>query len=83
MRIHVLARFEALNRNSHPTGGVRKIRWAMPGRGKRGGSRVVYYWLAQDDHIYLLTLYAKGVKDDLKAAERAAWRKVVEAINND
>ena len=55
----------------------------MPGRGKRGGSRVVYYWLAQDDHIYLLTLYAKGVKDDLKAAERAAWRKVVEAINND
>ena len=51
--------------------------------GKRGGSRVVYYWLAKEDHIYLLTLYAKGVKDDLTGAERDAWRKAVEAINND
>lgn len=65
------------------TGGIRKIRWTMPGRGKRGGSRVVYYWLAKEDHIYLLTLYAKGVKDDLTAAERDAWRKAVEAISND
>ena len=55
----------------------------MPRRGKRGGSRVVYDWLAKEDHIYLLTLYAKGVKDDLTAAERDAWRKAVEAINND
>ena len=55
----------------------------MPGRGKRGGSIVVYYWRTKEDHIYLLTLYAKGVKDDLTAAERDAWRKVVEAINND
>ena len=65
------------------TGGIRKIRWSMPGRGKRGGVRVVYYWLAREDHIYLLTLYAKGIKDDLTAAERDAWRKAVEAIEND
>ena len=65
------------------TGGVRKIRWAMVGHGKRGGSRVIYYWLAKEDHIYLLTLYAKGVKDDLTAAERVAWRRAVEAIDND
>ena len=65
------------------TGGVRKIRWAMSGRGKRGGSRVIYYWVAKEDHIYLLTLYAKGVKDDLTAAERVAWRRAVEAIDND
>ena len=65
------------------TGGVRKIRWAIPERGKRGGSRVIYYWRAKEDHIYLLTLYAKGVKDDLTAAERAAWRRAVEAIDND
>ena len=55
----------------------------MPGRGKRGGSRVVYYWAAKDEQIYLLTLYAKGVKDDLTAAERELWRKAVEAIDND
>ena len=65
------------------TGGVRKIRWGMPGRGKRGGARIVYYWLTGEDHIYLLTLYAKGIKDDLTAAERDAWRKAVEAIEND
>ena len=65
------------------TGGIRKIRWAMPGRGKRGGSRVVYYWLTARDHIYLLTVYAKGVKDDLTPAEREAWRKAVEAIDHD
>ena len=65
------------------TSGIRKIRWTMPGRGKRGGSRIIYYWLAEQDHIYLLTVYAKGVKDDLTAAEREAWRKAVEVIEND
>ena len=59
-------------------GGIRKIRWRSKERGKRGGSRVIEYWLVPDDHIYLLTLYGKGVKDDLTPAERAAWRKVVE-----
>ena len=64
------------------TGGVREIHWAMTGRGKRGGSRVIYYWLAKEDHIYLLTLYAKSAKDDLTVAERVAWRRAVEAIDN-
>ena len=54
-----------------------------PGRGKGGGSWVIYYWLVKEDHIFLLTLYAKGVKDDLTAAERTAWRRAVEAIDND
>ena len=65
------------------TGGVRKIRWAMPGRAKRGGSRIIYCWLAKEEHIYLLTVYAKGAKDDLSAAERDAWRRAMEAIVND
>ena len=59
-----------------------KSRWRAKGRGKRGGSRVIYYWHIAEDHIYLLTLYGKGVKDDLTPAERAAWRKVVEEIKN-
>ena len=64
------------------SGGIRKIRWRSKKRGKRGGSRVIYYWHVAEDHIYLLTLYGKGVKDDLTPAERAAWRKVVEEIKN-
>ena len=64
------------------SGGIRKIRWRSKGRGKQGGSRVIYYWLVAEERIYLLTLYGKEVKDDLKAAELASWRKVVEEIKN-
>ena len=63
-------------------GGIRKMRWRSKGRGKQGGVRVIYYWLAAADHIYLLTLYRKGVKDDLTRAEVAAWRKIVEDVQN-
>lgn len=41
-------------------GGVRKLRWAAPGRGKRGGFRVLYYWYTANDRIILLALYAKN-----------------------
>ena len=64
------------------TGGIRKLRWRSKGRGKRGGSRVIYYRFVAEDHIYLLTLYGKGAKDDLTPAERTAWRRVVEEIEN-
>jgi mRNA-degrading endonuclease RelE of RelBE toxin-antitoxin system len=42
------------------SGGVRKIRWAMSGRGKSGGVRVIYYFRKQDDEIWLLTIYSKN-----------------------
>lgn len=42
------------------SGGVRKVRWGVRGRGKRGGVRVIYYWKMADDEIWLLTLYAKN-----------------------
>ena len=64
------------------TGGIRKIRWSMAGRGKRGGIRVIYYWHPAKNRIYLLTLYGKSVKDDLTPAERKAWKRVVEEIEN-
>ena len=64
------------------SGGIRKIRWRTQGRGKRGGSRIIYYWFVAEDQIYLLTVYRKGVKDDLSRAERASWRKVVEEIKH-
>ncbi len=65
------------------SGGIRKIRWGSKGRGKQGGIRVIYYWAVAEEHIYLLTLYSKRVKDDLTHAELAAWRKIVEDIEND
>ena len=47
------------------SGGVRKIRWGLRGKGKRGGIRVIYYWKTADDEIWLLTLYAKNVQENI------------------
>ena len=50
--------------------------------GKQRGNRVIYYWLVAEDQIYLLTVYGKGVKDNLTSAELASWRQVIEEIKN-
>jgi mRNA-degrading endonuclease RelE of RelBE toxin-antitoxin system len=42
------------------SGGVRKLRWSLEGKGKRGGLRVIYYWRVSEDEIWLITLYAKN-----------------------
>mgnify|MGYP001387992696 FL=1 len=42
------------------SGGVRKLRWSLDGKGKRGGLRIIYYWRVSEDEIWLITLYAKN-----------------------
>jgi len=49
------------------TGGVRKMRWRVAGRGKRGGIRVIYFLRLAQGQIWLLTLYAKNVADTIPA----------------
>ena len=49
------------------SGGIRKLRWAGSGRGKRGGLRVIYYWWVAKDRISLLLVYPKNEQDDLTA----------------
>lgn len=60
------------------TGGVRKIRWTLPGMGKRGGARVIYYFLNADYPLTLLTGYSKSEKADLTPVEKKAMRDFVE-----
>jgi hypothetical protein len=60
------------------TGGLRKIRWSLPGTGKSGGVRVIYYWRAAEDQILMLLVYPKSAKDNLTAAEKKQLRKIVE-----
>ncbi|MEQ9059460.1 MAG: type II toxin-antitoxin system RelE/ParE family toxin [Gammaproteobacteria bacterium] len=62
------------------TGGVRKLRWRMPGRGKRGGLRVIYYLKNVKSEIWLLTLYPKNVAENIPAK---VLRKIREQIEND
>lgn len=50
------------------SGGCRKIRWAAKGHGKRGGARVIYYWVTDDHRILLLDIYAKNESENLSQA---------------
>jgi hypothetical protein len=58
------------------SGGVRKLRWAAKGKGKRGGARIIYLHVANAARIYLLRCYAKNVKTDLTADEKEDLRQI-------
>jgi mRNA-degrading endonuclease RelE of RelBE toxin-antitoxin system len=60
------------------SGGLRKLRWAGSGRGKRGGVRIIYYWAANAETILLLVIYGKNEKDDLSAEELKLLKRLVE-----
>ena len=62
-------------------GGIRKLRWKDPGRGKgrRGGLRVIYYCFLSEQEIWLLTLYDKDEAPDLTKDEKDQLRRALEA----
>ena len=59
------------------SGGLRKLRWRLPGRGKSGGARVVYYWKSAASRIYMLFMYPKNERSDLTRAQLKLLRKLV------
>ena len=60
------------------SGGVRKLRWAAPGRGKRGGYRVIYYVKRVEGVIWLLTIYPKNVAENIPVHVLRQIRKELE-----
>ncbi len=60
------------------SGGLRKLRWAGSGRGKRGGLRVIYYWQTADGQIWLLLAYPKSEREDLSHDEIKQLKRLVE-----
>jgi len=62
------------------SGGVRKLRWGVEGRGKRGGLRVIYYWIAGDDQIFLITVYRKSEVSDLSSTAIKQIRKLIREL---
>ena len=60
------------------SGGVRKLRWGVAGRGKRGGLRVIYFLRLRNDEVWMLTLYAKNVADNIPAK---VLKKIKEEID--
>ena len=61
------------------SGGVRKLRWAVSGKGKSGGVRVIYYFKKQDDEIWLLTIYSKSEVENIPAH---VLRQIAQEIEN-
>ena len=57
-------------------GGLRKLRWAAKGKGKRGGARIIYLYVVVDARVYLLSCYSKNVKTDLTADEKKDLAKI-------
>ena len=60
------------------SGGLRKIRWKLEGQGKRGGIRVIYYWVTADDQIRMLYVYRKSKQADLTTDQLATLKSIVE-----
>ncbi len=78
--IEVIARDPLCGDLIQGTGGIRKLRFAVKGKGKRGGVRIVYYYYNESMPVFLLTVFAKNEKADLARAERNALGKVARAL---
>tara|TARA_B100000745_G_C19857396_1_gene285106 strand:- start:41 stop:358 length:318 start_codon:yes stop_codon:yes gene_type:complete len=60
------------------SGGLRKVRWALEGRGKSGGVRIIYYWMNENDQIYMIYAFTKKAQENLTDAQLKTLRAVVE-----
>ena len=67
---HYLAQCPEAGDLIRDTGGLRKVRWSVPGRGKSGGVRIIYYHVSAQAQCRMLLIYRKGIKDDLSAPEK-------------
>lgn len=62
------------------TGGLRKLRWALPGKGKSGSIRTLYVDFAYFEQIYMITCFKKNVQENLSQAERKQIKAVINEI---
>lgn len=60
------------------SGGIRKIRWSIEGRGKSGGVRIIYYWFKEKETLLMLTIYKKSESDDLTNQQIRILKTIVE-----
>ena len=65
------------------TGGIRKLRWALPSTGKSGGIRILYIDYIVQETIVVFDLFTKNEKDNLSDSERAALKSIVKSLGKE
>ena len=78
--VEYLARNPAAGELIPGTGGVRKLRWGLKGRGKRGGVRVIYFHHSAGIPLFALTAYAKNERADLSQKDRNDFRRLTKEL---
>jgi len=66
-----------LGRTIRGSAGLRKLRWAVEGQGKRGGLRVIYFWDELTETFYMLYVYPKSEREDLSAKQLQVLSRLV------
>ena len=79
--------FVASSPEDHPvipgSGGFRKARWALPGKGKSGGFRIIYYFISPPGRVYMASIFAKSRRENLSMADRNLLVKLAAAIKEE
>ena len=65
------------------SGGLRKVRWKLQGKGKSGGVRVIYYWVVNDAQIRMLYAYTKGKQENLSIEQVRLLKKIIEVWSDE
>ena len=65
------------------TGGLRKVRWKLKGKGKSGGLRIMYLFLKMHGMIHLVFVFVKGESDNLTSREKKELKIIVDAIKQE
>ena len=65
------------------TGGIRKARFSVGNKGKRGGGRIWYFYFVQKESIHFLKAYLKNEREDLTSSEKSILRQIVKDLKNE
>jgi len=65
------------------TGGLRKIRWRLRGKGKSGGIRIIYLLVRMRNRVHLIFVFAKNESGDLTPDQKKELKLIVDAIKRE